>query len=470
LFEQSRWTKWAWLELGAGFIWLSAASGLGIAAALPMWVVGGVFLSVGFSHLLWPGDLRVSKFSALTGLVGALLAIPYGLALGWIPFAALFAAALTAGWTAGRISIQLEPHIEGVPVPRPSLSLAAKVAVDDVILGFEHFQSSGFALDGTIERVVEEVREMHARFARDGLLEKPENYHVTPPDLLDPEIRQSQARGHRVEVLRFESGYAPPEGVPGRERWLGYEPCRDGWAYVLRHPGPPRPWLICTNGYRMGFKSFDVGLFERFFVSKGLNVLIPVLPLHGPRRLGLHSGTGFLGIDVIDTLHAEAQSMWDMRRLLSWVRAQGAPRVGALGISLGGYTTALFSCVAEGLDCVVAGIPLANIPRVVMRHAEPHQLRYAQHLGFDLDLIDETLRPVSPLTLEPKVAHSNRMIFAANADRLVTPDQVMDLWRHWDEPEIVWYSGAHISFMNESDVWNGVDGKLRAAGLVAESI
>jgi len=215
----------------------------------------------------------------------------------------------------------------------------------------------------------------------------------------------------------------------------------------------------------MGILGIDVRVFERFFVENGLNVLIPVLPLHGPRRLGWHSGTGFLGLDVIDTLHAEAQSIWDMRRLLSWVRAQDAPAVGAFGLSLGGYTSALFASVAEGLDCVIAGIPLTDIPRMVKRHAEPHQFRYAQHLGFDLDAIAEIMRVVSPLALEPKVERAGRLIFGANADRLVTPDQVVDLWRHWEEPEIVWYAGSHLSFMREREVWSAVDRKLRETGV-----
>ena len=116
--------------------------------------------------------------------------------------------------------------------------------------------------------------------------------------------------------------------------------------------------MICTNGYRMGHAQIDVRLFERFFKRLGLNVLIPVLPLHGPRRLGWNSGSGFLGIDVIDTLHAEAQSVWDMRRLLSWIHTQDAPAVGAFGLSLGGFTTAVFASVAEGLVSAIPRKPL----------------------------------------------------------------------------------------------------------------
>ncbi len=195
-------------------------------------------------------------------------------------------------------------------------------------------------------------------------------------------------------------------------------------------------------------------------------MLIPVLPLHGPRRLGWHSGSRFLGVDVIDLLHAETQAIWDMRRLLSWVRDQTSKPVGAFGLSLGGYTTALFASVAEGLSCAVPGIPVADLPRILERHAAPHQMRYAQMLGFDLDRVGEVLRVISPLALTPRVPLEGRMIFGANADRFVPADQVRDLWRHWEEPEIVWYEGTHVSFMNEPRVWSGVDRTLRENGLV----
>ena len=466
MFEQVRWSRWSLAALAAGFVWLSASSGAGFWTSLPLWLFGSAFVATGISQLLWPGDLRINAIGALAGLLGTVVALPYVFGLGFFVGALLLATSVGAFWTAGRMAIELEPHVPGVPVPRPTPGLVTKVAFDDAILGFEQFQTAGFALDGTLERVISEVQETHALFLQRGLLEKPETYHLAPPDLVDPEIRTGEIRGHRVETLRFESGYAPADGEPGRARWLGYDPCREGYAYVMRHDGPPRPWMICTNGYRMGHAKIDVGLFERFHVANGLNVAIPVLPLHGPRKLGLHSGSGFMGVDVIDTIHAEAQAMWDMRRILSWVRAQEAPSVGAFGLSLGGYTTALFASLADGLACAIPGIPLADFSRAVTRHGAAHQIRYAQHIGYDLDQIRDVLKVVSPLTLTPRVPLEGRMIFGANADRLVTPDQVQDLWRHWEEPEIVWYAGSHISFMNERDVWNGVDRTLRDSGVV----
>ena len=53
-------------------------------------------------------------------------------------------------------------------------------------------------------------------------------------------------------------------------------------------------------------------------------------------------------------------------------------------------------------------------------------------------------RPVSPLALAPRLPRERRFIYAGIADRLVRPDQPSALWRHWDRPEIHWFSGGHV--------------------------
>jgi hypothetical protein len=264
-------------------------------------------------------------------------------------------------------------------------------------------------------------------------------------------------RGGRrpYEHLTFESGYEPHADEPGRDRWLSYERNRTAHAWVVRHPSPePRPWVVCIHGYQMGGPTVDIGAFDpRFVVDRlGLNAIFPVLPLHGPRKMGRRSGDGFLAGNVLDSVHAEAQAMWDIRRMISWVRSQGATAVGAHGLSLGGYNTSLLASVEPNLACAIAGIPATDIARLVWRHAPPLQLKYMEHQGVEHDHVAEVLRVVSPLVLEPLVPHAGRAIYGGVADRLVPPDQVHDLWLHWDEPDIVWYQGAHVTFAMDSRV------------------
>ena len=43
------------------------------------------------------------------------------------------------------------------------------------------------------------------------------------------------------------------------------------------------------------------------------------------------------------------------------------------------------------------------------------------------------------------MARDRRYIFGDIADRLVPPDQVCDLWEHWEKPRISWCTGGHVS-------------------------
>src|SRR5258706_4010597 len=162
--------------------------------------------------------------------------------------------------------------------------------------------------------------------------------------------------------------------------------------------------------------------------------------------------------------------MWDMRCQLAWLRAIGAAQIGVYGLSLGGYTASLLSCLDGGLACTIAGIPASDFVRLVARLTPNRLLRESERLDFDWELLREVVSVVSPLALSPLVPRERLSIFAATADHLVPADQVRDLWRHWAEPRIAWYAGSHVSFLREPEVRFLIDDMLRIGGLLeAES-
>jgi hypothetical protein len=157
--------------------------------------------------------------------------------------------------------------------------------------------------------------------------------------------------------------------------------------------------------------------------------------------------------------------MWDLRRLLAWVRDASDAPVGVFGISLGGYNAALLAGLDDGLACAIAGVPVADFARIVFRHAPPLHLRDAVDAGLPEERLRELKRVVSPLALQPRVPADRRYLFAAVADRIVPPDHVRDLWRHWGRPPIVWYQGSHVSFRAHPEVGALVRRALRESGL-----
>ncbi len=455
------------VAIASGLAWI--ASGEGALGFLFGAIPGSLLVAGGTASLLLPGDVRTPQLIALGSFLAFVVALPMVFAVGLFETIGLLALAVASfiacGWTAQR----REPPIERVPEPTLDLELAIKVGFDQLALASMIATRPG-AFVRDVPRLARETREAHELFERSGWLEKPESYHREPPPLESPAVRWRNSLGFSFEHLSFESGYEPHPGEPGRERWLSYALNREAHAWVLRHADPGRPWLMCVHGYGMGLPAVDLSAFEarRLHGELGLNVICPVLPLHGPRKIRLRSGDGFLNGDFLDTVHAEAQAMWDLRRLLSWLRGNGATQIGVYGLSLGGYTTSLLVGLDPGLACAIAGIPAADFARLVARLAPHATLREVERLGLDWNVLREVLSVVSPLHLKPKLPRERLSIFGGTADHLVPGDQVRDLWKHWGEPRIAWYPGSHLSFAREPQVRFLIDDALRHGGLVKE--
>jgi hypothetical protein len=440
MFKPQRWPHEAWIPLTTGLLWLWCAASFGVVGFVFSLIPGCLLLSAAVSTFLYPGDVRIPQFIAAGGLLGVPLSLPAFFVAGFPTGLFLLLLSAMSFVTAGALAVLQEPHEDEVPEPEPSLRLAAQVAVDEAILATLSVRTT---LNIDPDEVAREVRAARELYDSRGWLDDPQAFHLDPPALENPRSDVERAWGIDFEHLRWESGYAPHADEPGRDRWLGYAPNRTAHAWVMRHPSKP------------------------LIRELQLNVAIPVLPFHGPRRIARMSGTGFLAGNFLDTIHAEANAMWDIRRLYGWIRAQHDGPVGVWGLSLGGYNASLFSCLADDLACVIAGIPATDFTRLTWRHGPTLQLRWAERNGIAHDEIGEVLRVVSPLALQTRVPHARRHIFAGISDRLVPPDQPRDLWRHWDKPHIYWYQGAHLTFRAHPEARTFVPDALRSAGLIA---
>jgi hypothetical protein len=360
-----------------------------------------------------------------------------------------------------------QPHPPDLPPRQRGFALASKVALDEFFFTTEILSASFVSLRDH-RRMARELRDALALFARRGWLDDPASYHRDPPALEIASVDELRSHWLPHRHLRFESGYEPHAGEPGRARWLGYAANRSAHVRLLKHPGRARPWLVCIPGYRMGHALVDFAGFRVRWLHRtlGLNVAIPVMPLHGPRRVGRRGGDGFFTGDFIDTIHAQAQSIWDVRRLVGWLRAQGAPAVGVYGLSLGGYTAALLASLERELDCAVVGIPTTDFMRLLRAHLPGFVERAALRVGLSFSEIERLLRVISPLALAPQIARERRFVFAGLADQLAAPHHAHDLWHHWEKPRVAWYHGSHISFLWEAEVKALLEEAFAATGLL----
>ncbi len=474
--RRTRWLHEAWIPVLAGLAWFASASSGGWVAYLFAALPGSLLLSAGVATGLWPADPRAVHFGALGGAAGMAIGLFSFLWTSPLWAVILTGLSLASFLIVGLLGARAIDPVEEVPESRRSPLFAAEVAVDEGLLGAMNMHLLGtmnlalpMALRARRAGILSEARDAVDLFRERGWLEEPTSYHASPPPLEKVKLDRRRSRAFHFEHLSFESEYEPRPEEPGRERWLSYEPCRTAHAWLLRHEDPGRPWLVCVHGYQMGRPSVDLPAFRAHWLHRrlGLNLAFPVLPLHGPRMVGLVSGDGFLSGDLLDTVHAEAQAMWDLRRLISWIRAQGGETVGVSGLSLGGYNTALLASVTDGLACAIAGIPLADMARMYWWHGPPRDMIEAERAGLGRPLMEQVLRPVAPLALPPRIAKERRYIFGGTADRLVPPEQVRDLWRHWDRPKILWYPGAHVTFLLHASVRRFVEEALYESGLVA---
>ncbi len=364
----------------------------------------------------------------------------------WVTAPVIEAAALVNDTLA---VLRREERYRDVPAPEPDSGLIAEAVIDGFFTLFVGLMV-GVPESQQVRRGQHELIAMRNFIEASGWFEDPKGYHQTPPELRAVQLTDKLAMGlggrTRYREMLYESEYAPHAGEPGRERWLAHEENGTAVAYLLEHEDGDRPWVIATHGFGMGSPAVNIHGLAADWMHKelGLNVLMPVLPLHGPRSPTRFSGGGLLQPEFANVLHLFAQAIWEIRRLAGWIRNRSDRPIGLHGISLGGYTVALASAFVEDLDCVIAGIPAVDFTSLA-RDNEPWTYQaYGTDLQTDWSLVRETLYPVSPLTYRPLAPRERRFIYAGVADRVTRPEQARALWRHWEQPRIEWTSSGHV--------------------------
>jgi len=375
----------------------------------------------------------------------------------------------TARWITENVRHRAEETLPGMPRARMTASMIGHVAMDESIMAMA-VGPNRFPSRSDYQRVGAELALAHDRMSARGWLEDPVSYHVAPPALENPAMSTGWALGRSYERLWWPSGYEPPDGMPGRDRWQAFEANRTASAWILRHRDRPRPWVLCIHGFGTGSVFMDLFGFRAGHLHDdlGLNVAAIVLPVHGSRKPSRLSGEEFLGFDMMNGVHGLSQAVWDVRSLLSWIRAQDPTGVGLFGVSLGGYTTALVSAVEPDLDMVLAGIPVSDFVELFRYHSPHHvHLRAIEHRILD-GTAEDVYRVVSPLAMPTVTPHAARAMFAGLGDRLAPPEQAHGLWQHWEDPETCWFPGNHVGYLWSDKVWRFVDAACSSRGLITE--
>lgn len=317
--------------------------------------------------------------------------------------------------------------------------------------------------------------------ARARLLEVAARYEpaIAEPSLFFPvperaeitETRAGDGPEHtRVTDLRFASSYTP-YFAEYRDEHQGYAENLIAHARRYAIPGVTRPTIVMLHGWGGGAYWLEERAFVvPYWLRQGFDVVLFQLPFHGHRvPAGRARGAMFPSANVVRTNEAWGQAIHDLRALRGWLEDKGAA-VGVMGMSLGGYTTALWASLDDRLAFAVPIIPAVDFADLMWRHGEDSPARRrAAKAGVSGDLLREAFAVHAPTTRAPKLAHERLMIVAGRGDRITPPDQAERLWKHWNEPAIHWFAGGHLAQVGRADGLRAIRRHLDALPLPGRS-
>ncbi|MBA2544350.1 MAG: alpha/beta fold hydrolase [Deltaproteobacteria bacterium] len=361
------------------------------------------------------------------------------------------------------------------------------------------FTKASAAIDRSVIRLME--RQMAPRApkidpdARSRLVELAAAYgagtlgHPSPffptPELPDVTLRShgDGPLGTQIVDLTYPSTYVPfhpkarelldpvTENAVAHARWWTSGSSKGG-------PSQRRPTIVFLHGWGGGNQWMTARTFVvPYWLRHGFDVAAFVLPFHGARapesRSPMRSGALFPSPNPLRTNEGFGQAIHDLRALALWLRHRGASSVGVMGMSLGGYTTALWASIAGheeaaigGVDFAVAMIPAVSMARLMWRHGEANPTRRrAASAGITEELLEETFAVHAPLTRVARLPRERLAVIAGRGDRITPPDQAEALAAHWGVP-ISWFEGGHLAQVGRGDALRDVRRQLGTLGLV----
>ncbi len=261
-----------------------------------------------------------------------------------------------------------------------------------------------------------------------------------------------RAPGGTVSVLTFESPYEALNPAL-REPYARFTRNGKAWAQHWRHDDGPRPTLCVIHGFGASPYFINSAFFALpWLYGKGYDVLLYLLPFHGPRRdlLSPVNGSGLFAHGPSHFNEAMLQSVHDFRIFVNYLEAAGVKQVGVTGLSLGGYVSAMLAAVEPRLRVVIPNAPVTSIARLIGSYFPANAGILAASLFHrtPLRLAESATAIHSPLNYPRRVEKDRLMIIGGLGDRLAPPEQSRLLWQHWDRPRIHWYPGNHLLHVN----------------------
>lgn len=189
--------------------------------------------------------------------------------------------------------------------------------------------------------------------------------------------------------------------------------------------------------------------FFRAIVEAGASAYALELPYHLRRApAGRVSGELFFTADLEMSFSAIQQTVAEVRQLIHYLRAAGAPTIGLLGFSLGAWMSALIASCEPEVDFALFTMPPSNLNEVLWQTklGEPLRRQF-EAAGWNPADTAPFYHRLDPQHLTLLIPPARRAIFAAAFDHFIPFAHTQQLQRRWQLPQMHVYRSGHIGIL-----------------------
>jgi predicted alpha/beta hydrolase family esterase len=309
---------------------------------------------------------------------------------------------------------------------------------------------------------IEALGRVRATYGAPELVDHPEAFFPAPPPVAPNErhVRALPWGAESVE-LSWPSAFQPFDAAAGAA-YVANVPNRTAYARLYGR-GAGRPAVIVIHGYMSGQWAVEERAWPlRWLNKQGLDVAIVVLPFHGVRAREGGGAPPFPGANPTVTNEGFRQVVTDLRSLTRILRDRGAPSVGVMGMSLGGYSTALFATVERDLAFAAPLIPLVSVADFAR---DQGRLGTGERAALEHAALEAANRVVSPLARPSLVPRERVVIVGAEDDRVTPIAHAERLANHFGAP-LLRLEGGHLLQTWRGPAFRSIRRMLQRNGIV----
>ena len=309
------------------------------------------------------------------------------------------------------------------------------------------------------------LAEIRAMYGAPELLGDVDAFFPRPAAVI-PHVRRVRELPWGGECLQVSWSSASTPFEPSvRDAYIAHAPNRTAHArlYVKTAAAGARPAVIVVHGYLTGQWAIEERAWPiEWLQRRGLDVAVAVLPFHGLRGRPEGGAPPFPGADPRFTNEGFRQAVSDLRVLARLLHDRGAPCVGMMGVSLGGYVTSLMATLEPQLAFAAPLVPLASVADFARDHgrlgAGPQA--DAQHAALEAaNLI------VSPFARPSRLPASRILVVGAEGDRVTPVAHAARLAAHLGAP-LVRAAGGHLVQVWRREAFRGLRTMLEREGIL----